>query len=310
MTAPANRQLRDLHDVLSDHPLSRTSLNRLKDETKALLTGHYLFYETNKKSAKEYANVIALIAIVLLAISLISPALSGLVKADTGWFQQFSQDAYRWAYLAAILAGVAMLFDRHFLFSRNWVKRSSVAHQIKSACEELDLNWAIIELKFTGDIVNPVVATEAIELLKSTLSEVNKLVLQETEKWGDDVIASRQALTEKIDKQQQHTQEKLNEMLHAESLHSQANAPGLIQVELENGDSAVDGLTLSVGENALNFENVPENCIFEGVSPGMRVLKAQWTIQGGKQIERCYPVAVKAGAVASQKIDLKRSDAS
>jgi len=100
-----------------------------------------------------------------------------------------------WASVALVIAATFVAFDSFFGYSRSWMRFITAVIKIKSLLEEFEISW---QTKLAGFHEHPINDEHTLELLGACqyfLTEVNRIIIEETEQWKQDF----QSALKKID---------------------------------------------------------------------------------------------------------------
>ncbi len=101
-----------------------------------------------------------------------------------------------WASIALVIAATFVAFDSFFGYSRSWMRFITALIKIKALLEEFEIAW---QTKLAGLHEHPINDEHTLELLGACqhfLTEVNRIIIEETEQWKQDFQSALRKIDE------------------------------------------------------------------------------------------------------------------
>jgi hypothetical protein len=178
----SNKPGGDLHPAISselfwDEEHRRQSLDVVfkRAEDHALnAIDWYLHAKRSKKNCAQF-----------LRIGMIgSSAIAGLLPLLSQIFQnQLSSLSPAWTTVALGIAGVLMAIDKFFGCSNAWMRFIAAEHRIRQALHEFQMDYDIEQSKWMDNLPSSEQAQAMLSRCKAFISQVDTLILQETNEW-------------------------------------------------------------------------------------------------------------------------------
>ncbi len=92
-------------------------------------------------------------------------------------------DGVHIGYTAALIAGLLLLVDKVFMFSRLYAQFTSARMQISVIRTDLEFEWAQLRSKINTDATAEQRAKAAVLLCQKALAAADKVELQDTTNW-------------------------------------------------------------------------------------------------------------------------------
>ncbi len=101
-----------------------------------------------------------------------------------------------WASIALVIAATFVAFDSFFGYSRSWMRFITALIKIKALLEEFEISW---QTKLASLHERPIDDEHTLELLGACqhfLTEVNRIIIEETEQWKQDFQSALRKIDE------------------------------------------------------------------------------------------------------------------
>ena len=135
------------------------------------------WYLHAKRRKKNCAQFIRLGTIASSAVAGLLPLLSQIYQA------QLSSLSPAWTTIALGVAGVLMAFDKFFGCSNAWMRFIATEHRIRQALHEFQMDYDIEQSKWENNLPNSEQAQVVLGCCKTFISQVDTIILQETNEW-------------------------------------------------------------------------------------------------------------------------------
>ncbi|MDD5319642.1 MAG: DUF4231 domain-containing protein [Methylococcales bacterium] len=135
------------------------------------------WYLHAKRSKKNCAQFLRLGTIASSAVAGLLPLLSQIYQA------QLSSLSPAWTTIALGVAGVLMAIDKFFGCSNAWMRFIATEHRIRQALHEFQMDYDIEQSKWENNLPNPEQAQAVLGRCKTFISQVDTIILQETNEW-------------------------------------------------------------------------------------------------------------------------------
>jgi hypothetical protein len=181
------------------------------------------WYLNKKKSKKDWAQRLRVLAILATAVAGLIPVLAQISP---------NQIAPAWASVALVVAATAVGLDRFFGFSSAWIRFLTTEMQIRNALHQFLLDWELQRIKLEGEIPDLDRIQAMAQRCKDFICQINEILKDEMDDW---VQEFRRNLAE-IDK--------------AAKARAQATSFSAVNVKVSNGDQCEHGWELSIDDGA------------------------------------------------------------
>ena len=134
----------------------------------------YLHAKRSKKNCAQF-----------LRIGMIgSSAVAGLLPLLSQIYQdQLSSLSPAWTTIAIGVAGVLMAIDKYFGCSNAWMRFIATEHRIRLALHEFQMDYDFEQSKWMDNLPSSEQAQAMLSRCKAFISQVDTLILQETNEW-------------------------------------------------------------------------------------------------------------------------------
>ena len=134
----------------------------------------YLHAKRSKKNCAQF-----------LRIGMIgSSAVAGLLPLLSQIYQdQLSSLSPAWTTIALGVAGVLMAIDKYFGCSSAWMRFIATEHRIRQALHEFQMDYDLEQSRWSDNLPNSEQAQTMLSRCKAFISQVDTLILQETNEW-------------------------------------------------------------------------------------------------------------------------------
>ena len=134
----------------------------------------YLHAKRSKKNCAQF-----------LRIGMIgSSAVAGLLPLLSQIYQdKLSSLSPAWTTIALGVAGVLMAIDKYFGCSNAWMRFIATEHRIRLALHEFQMDYDFEQSKWMDNLPSSEQAQAMLSRCKSFISQVDTLILQETNEW-------------------------------------------------------------------------------------------------------------------------------
>jgi hypothetical protein len=146
------------------------------------------WYLHAKGSKKNCAQFLRLGTIASSAIAGLLPLLSQIYQ------NQLSSLSPAWTTIALGVAGVLMAIDKFFGCSNAWMRFIATEHRIRQALHEFQMDYDMEQSKWEGNLPNSEQAQVVLGRCKTFISQVDTIILQETNEW---LVEFQNAITQK-----------------------------------------------------------------------------------------------------------------
>ena len=113
-----------------------------------------------------------------------SSAIAGLLPLLSQIYQnQLSSLSPAWTTIALGVAGVLMAIDKYFGCSTAWMRYIATEHRIRQSLHEFQMDYDMEQSKWTDNFPNSEQAQTMLCICKAFISQVDTIILQETNEW-------------------------------------------------------------------------------------------------------------------------------
>ena len=135
------------------------------------------WYLHAKRSKKNCAQFLRIGMIGSSAIAGLLPLLSQIYQS------QLSSLSPAWTTIALGVAGVLMAIDKYFGCTNAWMRFIAAEHRIRQALHEFQMDYDLEQSKWADNIPTSEQAQTMLSCCKVFISQVDTLILQETNEW-------------------------------------------------------------------------------------------------------------------------------
>jgi hypothetical protein len=134
----------------------------------------YLYAKRSKKNCAQFLRI----------GTIGSSAVAGLLPLLSQIYQdQLSSLSPAWTTIALGVAGVLMAIDKFFGCSNAWMRFIATEHRIRQALHEFQMDYDIEQSKWMDNLPNSEQAQAMLSRCKAFISQVDTLILLETNEW-------------------------------------------------------------------------------------------------------------------------------
>jgi hypothetical protein len=236
------------------------------------------WYLRARRPKRFFATGLRLLAILAAAAAGIIPMLTDLT------FRGRSIPAV-WASILLAVAAACVALDRFFGYSSAWIRFITAELKIRQQLHEFQFDWEALRASWQGGAPTPEQVQDALQRCRVFLSFVDAVIREETAIWV------------------QEFQETIRTLDEAVKTTATSLTLGAIAVEVTNGDQCEAGWELFIDSGAPHLSR-GKTAALTGVLPGIRAIKVQGKIAGGKLLRAETPVSVPAGGMVQVSLTL------
>jgi hypothetical protein len=149
-------------------------LNNIYNWSIELCQQRIAWYNKKRKNKKLYSKIIRAVSIMLLNLGILCPLIQTLAE--------FRFSLLNIGYIALVLAGTLILYDNFYGISAGWMRFMETQLKLEKRFIEFQYDWSIVIVE---DIDSPKV-NAILNCLKSFSSDIESIVLKETNTWIDE----------------------------------------------------------------------------------------------------------------------------
>jgi hypothetical protein len=204
-------------------------------------------------------------------------------------------DGVRMGYVAALVGGLVLMYDRVFNISNSWMRLTIVELQLKQVRYRLDIDWA----KRRPLLTEANGATEApalLDLLVAALDAAGQIIERQKTTWTSELSQAIDALRARLDADRT----RLEQVVSARERERPNPTTGTLSVKIDKPQDLTAPLKLRVGSlPEESIDPVPQLWPVVNVPAGVaRVeVEAQRAGANGGTFRAALPVPVVAGAI-------------
>lgn len=229
------------------------------------------WYLHRKIGERRGARITRLAAIIFVMIAGLVPLIGEIFQIkETPWINPL------WSSVALVLAASSVGLDQFFGFSSGYMRYLMAEMQLQRISHDFVIEFQAKAAARAGQQPDQKQIREAIDACKQFLLGVHTVVQSETASWSQEFKA---ALAE-IDK--------------SARANAAAVEGGAVNVTITNGESCVDGWTLTV-DGGSPLRRTGKTIALKDLTPGIHILTASGNIEG-KEKRAEWSVSVKASA--------------
>jgi hypothetical protein len=180
------------------------------------------WYLKRKRSKKNWAQALRVLAIIATALAGLIPLLSGVLT----WLPAL------WGSAALIIAATAVGLDHFFGFSSAWMRFLTTEMRIRQVLHRFLFDWEAEQAKLAGTVPDEPAVQALVQPCRDFIEALNRILRDEMDEWVNEF---RRNLAE-IDK--------------AARAHARELGLGALTVVVTNGEQCADGWEVAIDERA------------------------------------------------------------